>query len=58
MLRAMTMDLSFKSDFDLGKEDLNDNLKEMIKFYLNEDQELTEDEKYNEAENIIENPAK
>lgn len=34
MLRAMTMDLSLKSSFDLGKEDLSEKLSEMIKFYL------------------------
>ncbi|WP_311481569.1 NAD(P)-dependent oxidoreductase [uncultured Anaerococcus sp.] len=34
MLRAMTMDLSFKSDFDLGEEDLTEEIKEMINLYL------------------------
>lgn len=30
----MTMDLSLKSDFDLGEEDLTENLTEMINLYL------------------------
>lgn len=34
MLRAMTMDLSFKSDFDLGEEDLSEKLTQMINLYL------------------------
>lgn len=34
ILRSMTMDLSFKSDFDLGEEDLTEKLKEMINLYL------------------------
>ena len=34
MLRTMTMDLSLKSDFDLGEEDLTENLTEMINLYL------------------------
>lgn len=34
MLRAMTMDLSLKSDFDLGEEDLSEKLTEMINLYL------------------------
>ena len=57
MLRGMTMDLSFKSDFDLGKEDLKEDIREMIKFFLSEDQEMLEDEKYSEPKDIIENPA-
>ena len=57
MLRAMTMDLSFKSDFDLGQEDLKEDIREMIKFFLSEDQEMLEDEKYSEPKDIIENPA-
>ena len=35
MLRAMTMDLSLKSDFDLGEEDLGEDLEKMIDLYLN-----------------------
>lgn len=30
----MTMDLSFKSDFDLGEEDLSEKLTQMINLYL------------------------
>lgn len=57
MLRAMTMDLSFKSDFDLGQEDLRDEIKEMIYFYLRQEEKRLEEERNSEAANIIENPA-
>ncbi|WP_311530977.1 NAD(P)-dependent oxidoreductase [uncultured Anaerococcus sp.] len=35
MLRAMTMDLSLKGDFDLGDEDLEEEIGKMIDLYLN-----------------------
>ena len=57
MLRAMTMDLSFKSDFDLGQEDLRDEIREMIKFYLKEEERRLEEEINSESASIIENPA-
>lgn len=57
MLRAMTMDLSFKSDFDLGQEDLREEIREMIKFYLKEEERRLEEEINSESANIIENPA-
>lgn len=34
MLRMMTMDLSFKSDFDLKDENISENLDEMIDLYV------------------------
>lgn len=55
MLRAMTMDLSFKSDFDLGQEDLEDGIRGMIKFYLRQEEKRLEEE--SESAYIIENPA-
>lgn len=57
MLRAMTMDLSFKSEFDLGEEDLKDEIREMIHFYIREEEKRLEEEKNNEEENLIKRPA-
>ncbi len=57
ILRSMTMDLSFKSDFDLGEEDLTEKLKEMINLYLKGTPVKTHGQKQEEKDKKIENPA-
>lgn len=57
ILRSMTMDLSFKSDFDLGEEDLTEKLKEMINLYLKGTPVKTHGQKQEAEDKKIENPA-
>ena len=56
MLRSMTMDLSFKSDFDLGDEDLREKLRGMIDLYLKGTPVRTNKEGQNPQDMKIENP--
>lgn len=57
ILRSMTMDLSFKSDFDLGEEDLTEKLKEMINLYLKGTPVKAHRQKEEAEDKKIENPA-